>query len=69
MPSRYEIAQARRLKAEAEELAEFMDEFTLPDTPVYDETGRLMSKEEIVERTRNSWKDEARERGLPIFGI
>ena len=55
---RYEQAAIAAKKAEANALAEFMAEFIGDDPHVYDtENGRWLTKEEIIQKTRDGWND------------
>lgn len=53
----------KHFKNEAEELAEFMELYSSDNPHVTDENGNWMTKYQVVERTRNGWKDTAREKG------
>ncbi len=64
MASKYQKALVRQLKAEADALAEFMDEYTLEGTPVTDDFGNPMSKAQVVQAARDSWREEVRKMGL-----
>ncbi len=61
--TKYEIARARVAKAKAEELAEFMDEYTSDNPYVYDDPGNPMTKEQIVQKTRDGWKEDLLSQG------
>lgn len=61
--TKYEIARARVAKAKAEELAEFMDEYTSDNPHVYDDLGNPMTKEQIVQKTRDGWKEDLLSQG------
>lgn len=61
--TKYEMARARVAKAKAEELAEFMDEYTSDNPHVYDDLGNPMTKEQVVQKTRDGWKEDLLNQG------
>lgn len=56
--TRYEKALQNLRKAEAECVAELMEEMLCENPDVQHEDGHWITKEEVVENMRNSWKEK-----------
>ncbi len=63
--SRTEIAMAKSLKADAEVLAAMCEDNCIGNPHVQDEDGNWLTKDQLVNRLRNSWSEDMLERGFP----